>query len=133
MTYRHAGAQPVYAPNSYGGPAADPSSEPPTWWVEAGELGRYAYDKHAEDDDFIQPGMLYRDVMDDIDREHLAANIVAHAGDGVSAPVQQRVVEYWSSVDPALGARVAAGLNVDSPDAAGNGGQSRTQAAAQQR
>src|SRR4051794_38236039 len=57
MTYRHAGAQPVYAPNSYGGPVADPSSEPPTWWVEAGELGRYAYDKHAEDDDFIQPGM----------------------------------------------------------------------------
>ena len=27
MTYRHAGSQPVYAPNSYGGPQADPSKE----------------------------------------------------------------------------------------------------------
>ena len=24
MTYRHQGKQPVYAPNSFGGPAADP-------------------------------------------------------------------------------------------------------------
>src|SRR6185295_9531903 len=36
-----AGTDPVYAPNSYGGPVADASKEPPTWWVEAGELGRY--------------------------------------------------------------------------------------------
>src|SRR3954454_8681422 len=48
MTYRHAGAQPMYAPNGYGGPKADPSSEPPTWTVEAAEIGRYAYDLHAE-------------------------------------------------------------------------------------
>ena len=28
MTYHHAGDQPVYAPNSYGGPAADPAAAP---------------------------------------------------------------------------------------------------------
>jgi catalase len=133
MTYQHPGSGPVYSPNSYGGPEADPSKETPTWWVEAGELGRYAYEKHADDDDTVQPRALYRDVMSDTDREHLVTNIVAHASDGVSAPMQARVVDYWSKVDPDLGARVAAGLNVDSPDAAGNGGQSRTQAAAQQR
>src|SRR3982074_3001581 len=55
MTYRHAGTQPVYAPNSYGGPQADPSKELPTWAVDAAELGRYAYEKHADDDDFVQP------------------------------------------------------------------------------
>jgi catalase len=110
MTYRHAGAQPVYAPNSYGGPQADPAKETPTWWVEAGEIGRYAYELHAEDDDFGQPGTLVRDVMDDTDRAHLAANIVGHASAGVTDDVQRRVIEYWSSVDGALGARVAAGL-----------------------
>jgi catalase len=47
--------------------------------VQTGELGRYAYEKHAEDDDFVQPGRLYRDVMSDIDREHLVTNIVGHA------------------------------------------------------
>jgi catalase len=110
MTYRHAGAQPVYAPNSYGGPQADPSKEQPLWWVDAAELGRYEYEAHADDDDFVQAGTLYRDVMTATDREHLASNIVAHASAGVSTEVQERVINYWSSVDPELGARVAAGL-----------------------
>ena len=111
MTYHHAGAQPVYAPNSFGGPQADPVRGGDLGWsVEAGELGRYAYDKHAEDDDFGQPGTLYRDVMDETDREHLVANIVGHASDEVSAEMQQRVVAYWTQVDPQLGALVAAGL-----------------------
>jgi catalase len=111
MTYRHAGAQPVYAPNSYGGPAADPErAGAVAWSVEAGDLGRYAYEKHAEDDDFGQAGTLYREVMDDTDRAHLVTNIVGHASDQVTDEVQRRVVAYWSSVDPTLGARVAEGL-----------------------
>jgi catalase len=110
MTFRDAGAQPVYAPNSYGGPEADPSTPQPSWWVEAGEIGRYAYQQHRDDDDFIQPGTLYREVMSPTDREHLVTNIVAHAGDGVSAEVQARVIGYWTNVDAGLGAHVAAGL-----------------------
>src|SRR5215204_2439615 len=110
MTYRHAGAQPVYSPNSYGGPQVDPSKELPTWAVDAAEIGRYAYEKHADDDDFVQPRALYRDVMDDTDRDHLVTNIVAHASAGVSADVQRRVIEFWTNVDPPLGPRVQAGL-----------------------
>jgi catalase len=110
MTFRHAGSQPVYAPNSYGGPQADPSKEPPVWWVEAAEIGRYAYDLHRDDDDFGQAGALYRDVMNATDRDNLVTNIVAHASAGVSAPVQGRVIDYWTSVDRDLGAAVAAGL-----------------------
>jgi catalase len=110
MAYRHIGSQPVYYPNSYGGPEADPSTELPTWSVDAGEIGRYAYENHAADDDFVQPRALYRDVMDETDRDHLVTNIVAHAGDNVSDDVQRRVVGYWTNVDSDLGARVAAGL-----------------------
>jgi catalase len=111
MAYRHAGNQPVYAPNSFGGPRADPERGADlTWSVPAGELGRYAYEKHAEDDDFGQPGTLYREVMSDTDREHLVTNIVGHASDEVSDEMQLRVIAYWANVDPELGARVAAGL-----------------------
>ncbi len=114
MTYHHAGSQPVYAPNAYGGPQADPRRAPDLGWsVEAGELGRYAYDKHAEDDDFSQARALYRDVMNDADREHLVTNIVGHASDEVTNEVQQRVIAYWTNVDPQLGTRVAAGLGHD--------------------
>jgi catalase len=98
------------APNSYGGPQADPSKELPTWWVEAGELGRYTYDKHRDDDDLLQPGTLYREVMSPPYREHLATNIVAHASDNVSHEVQERVIGYWAGVDADLGADDAAGL-----------------------
>ncbi|MEP6752159.1 MAG: catalase-related domain-containing protein, partial [Candidatus Dormiibacterota bacterium] len=80
------------------------------WSVEAGELGRYAYEKHANDDDFGQAGTLYRDVMTATDRDHLVTNIVGHAGNHVTDAIQLRVIAYWSSVDTQLGARVAAGL-----------------------
>jgi catalase len=80
ITYDHAGAQPVHAPNSHRGPQADPQRGADLGWsVDAGELGRYAYEKHAEDDDFVQPGRLYREVMSDTDREHIVTNIVGHA------------------------------------------------------
>ena len=114
MAYRHAGSQPVYAPNSYGGPEADPArAGTVAWTVQSGELVRSAYEKHSEDDDFGQASTLYRTVMSDADRDHLVANIVAHASDNVSEPIQMRVVAYWASVDPELGARVAAGLSLD--------------------
>jgi catalase len=124
MTYRHAGLQPVYAPNSYGGPVADPSKELPTWAVEAAEIGRYPYVRHIADDDFVQPGALYRDVMTDTDRDHLATNIIAHASDGVSTEIQRRVVGYWTNVDAGLGAKVAAGLGLGNGAGAVAGGGS---------
>ena len=110
MTYHHPGSVPNYSPNSYGGPQADPGKELPSWSVEAGEMGRYEYQPHADDDDFVQPRALYRDVMSQTDREHLVTNIIAHASDGVSAEIQERVVGYWANVDPELGGRLAAGL-----------------------
>ena len=84
MTFHHAGDQPVYAPNSYGGPAADADrAGQVNWEVKPGELGRYAYDKHVDDDDFGQAGSLVRDVLSETDREHLVTNVVGHASDHV--------------------------------------------------
>ncbi|MDQ2726660.1 MAG: catalase [Actinomycetota bacterium] len=115
MTYHHSGAQPVYAPNSFGGPQADTERAADVGWnVEAAELGRYAYEKHASDDDFGQAGTLVRDIMTDTDRDHLVTNIVGHASDDVTKEMQNRVVAYWSSVDDKLGARVAEGLGIGS-------------------
>jgi catalase len=112
MTYRDAGSQPVYAPNSYGGPVADPERAAELGWsVEAAEIGRYAYEKHAADDDFVQPRALYRDVMTDTERDHLVTNIVAHMKAGVHPDVVPRVVDYWRSVHEDLGAQVAKQLD----------------------
>ncbi|MHB1597973.1 MAG: catalase [Acidimicrobiales bacterium] len=110
MRYDNPG-DPVYAPNSYGGAAADPGrfGAAPGWGA-SGEIVRAAYSLHAEDDDFGQAGALYRDVLSSPERERLAANIVGHASSGVTKAIRARVVEYWRQVDPSLGDVVERGL-----------------------
>ena len=112
MTYRHNGNQPAYAPNSYGGPRADPESYADPGWYASGEIMRSAYEAHAQDNDFVQPGELYRRVLSQTDRDHLVSNIVSHMSQGVERPVQERAVNLWRQVDSDLGERVARGLGI---------------------
>ncbi|HEY9408698.1 MAG TPA: catalase [Jiangellaceae bacterium] len=103
--------QPVYAPNSVGGPAADPvrAAESPGWEAD-GELMRTAYELHADDDDFGQAGTLVRDVLDDAARERLVANIAGHVGAVHSDDIRGRALAYWRSVDETLGKDIEAAL-----------------------
>ena len=117
MRYRSDGAAPVYAPNSYGGPVANPSYAEPGWAIEAGEIGRYAYEAHSADDDFVQAGTLWRDVLSELDRAHLVANVVGHLGrPELSSDVLLRAVDYWRKVDPGLGNAVVWGLGLEEPE-----------------
>ncbi|TNM52823.1 catalase, partial [Streptomyces sp. NP160] len=52
---------PVYAPNSKGGPAADTErfGTPPSWHAD-GEITRAGYVSHPEDDDWGQAHTLVR-------------------------------------------------------------------------
>lgn len=105
-------SDPVYAPNSKGGPAADPSlTDEAGLWYADGDMVRQAYTLREDDDDWSQAGILVRDVMDDAARERLVNNIAGHLKAGVSPPVLERALEYWRNVDADLGARVAAAVN----------------------
>jgi len=105
-------SDPVYAPNSYGGPRADPQRYPEeAVWASDGEMVRSAYTLREEDDDWGQAGTLVREVLDDAARERLVANITGHASQGVSQPVLERVFEYWRNVDKSLGDAVAANFD----------------------
>jgi catalase len=117
MAYHHNGSQPVYAPNSYGGPKADPQRfDQPGWLVEAGEIGRTPYEAHKDDDDFVQARTLYREVMTPTDQDHLVGNIAWHLNQGVERFIQERAVnDYWSKVDHNLGIRVAQELGLAVP------------------
>ncbi|HEY3505671.1 MAG TPA: catalase [Actinocatenispora sp.] len=114
MRYRNP-ADPVYAPNSYGGPHADPAlaGEVASTYGVADEVVRTAYTLHAEDDDFGQPGTLVRRVFDDAQRDRLVSNVVGHLSDGVSRPVLEQAVQYWRNVDKSIGDRIAAGVGVN--------------------
>ncbi|MDR7354478.1 Catalase [Corynebacterium felinum] len=69
------------------------------------DLVRAAYVQHSEDGDFVQAGILYREVMDDAEKERLADNIT-NCMVGVSDEVEQRCYWYWEQVDANLGKRV---------------------------
>ena len=105
MRYRNPG-DPVYAPNSVGGPAASELfGQDPTWEV-SGDIVRAAQALHREDDDFGQAGTMVREVLDDSARDRLVSNIAGHVKNGVEEPVLSRVFNYWRSVDQTLGDQV---------------------------
>jgi catalase len=101
-------SDPVYAPNSKGGPKADyPQVEV---WEASGAFIHAAYTKRKDDDDFGQAGTLVRKVMDNAARDRLVSNVVGHLKDGVTEPVLARALEYWRNIDPAVGDRIARGV-----------------------
>jgi catalase len=98
---------PVYAPNSYGGPAADPSvTDAAGLWYADGEMVREGYVQHAEDDDWGQAGTMVREVMDDDARDRLVSNVSGHLSDGVSDKVLARAIEYWKNIDKGIGEKI---------------------------
>jgi catalase len=107
----HTVSDPVYSPNSKGGPRADTQryGEPAGWHTD-GEMVRTAYTLRAEDDDWGQAGTLVRDVINDAERDRLVDNIVGHLLDAVSEPVLQRAFDYWRNVDTDLGNRIEKGV-----------------------
>lgn len=110
MRIKHA-TDPVYAPNSKGGPKADPQRYPEdAVWSTDGQFVREAYTLRSDDDDWSQAGALVRDVMDDAERERLVSNVVGHLSGGVTEPVLERAFEYWRNVDPEIGKRIEQGV-----------------------
>lgn len=100
---------PNYWPNSFGGPVPDPKTGEPSFEV-SGPAGRYAFT--FPNDDFVQPGNLYRNVMKDHDRDHLIGNIVSHLG-GAQKRIQLRQCALFYKADTDYGRRVAEGLGLD--------------------
>jgi catalase len=113
MTYLNPG-DPVYAPNTMGGPVADPQLWKGDSYELAGEIIRSAYTLHPQDDDHGQARALWENVLSDTDKEHLVANVVGHASaPEVTADMKVRVVEYWRNIAKDLGDRVATGLGIN--------------------
>jgi catalase len=112
------GSQPVYAPNSFSGPQAEPERyADPRWLVESGEIMRTAYTLHAEDGDFGQAGTLYRKVLTTTEKDHLVSNVVGHMSQVTDRTVKDRALSLWRKVDSELGELIAAGLGMPAPRA----------------
>ena len=102
-----------YEPNSFGGPVQqDRFNEPPL--PLHGDAARY--DHREGNDDYSQPGALFR-LMSDDQKRQLMDNI-AEAMTGVPEDIQRRQIGHFAKADPAYGAGVAERLGLTAARAA---------------
>ena len=103
-------SDPVYAPNSYGGPKAAPERAAEVHWYTDGDMVRSAYTLRPDDDDWGQANTLVRQVMDEAARERLVSNVAGHLRNGVSKEVLDRVFDYWKNIDKEVGDKIEAAV-----------------------
>jgi catalase len=97
-----------YEPNSFGGPQEDPKYLEPPLKI-SGDASRY---NHREgNDDYSQPGNLFR-LMNDDQKRQLFSNIAA-AMDGVPDRIKMRQLAHFYNADPAYAKGVAEKVHMD--------------------
>jgi len=96
-----------YEPNSFGGPVEDPSVKEPPLRI-SGDADRY--DHRAGNDDYRQPGDLFR-LMSEPQQQQLFDNIAA-AMQGVPEEIIRRQLGHFAKADPAYAAGVARALGM---------------------
>jgi hypothetical protein len=93
---------PVYAPNSMGGPKADPvRATYAGLYALDGEMTRAAYTLHAEDDDYGQANTLLNEVYTEEQRERLVETVAGAASGVKSGEIRERVHQCWKNIDKA--------------------------------
>jgi len=94
-----------YEPNSYNGPAQ--TGEATGLGVSlTGSTGTYVPVRHAEDNDFVQAGALYR-LMSEPERQRLVENISGSLSQVSREDVIARCIAHFRNADEEYGARVA--------------------------
>jgi catalase len=102
---------PVYAPNSLGGPKADPARAVySNHFAVDGDMVRQAYTLRAEDDDYGQAGTLLNQVYSEEQRQRLVENVAGAASGVRSDDIRERVYQYWKNIDKAIGDRIEAAI-----------------------
>ncbi|MGI6152900.1 MAG: catalase [Christensenellaceae bacterium] len=105
------GGGPNYYPNTVPGtPVPDRSFSPPKMKVDA-ILAKH--ELPVEDLDFVQPGELYRRVLNDTGKDHLIHNILLDMKGVSRENVKYRQAALFYKADKDYGTRVAEGLGLD--------------------
>lgn len=102
------GPSPNYEPNSFGGPIEDQSYNEPPLKI-SGDADRYEQ-KRGVDDDYIQPGNLFR-LMPDDEQQRLIENIVGSLKK-VPMEIQKVMVGHFLKADKNYGEGIAKGLGI---------------------
>jgi catalase len=100
-----------YEPNGHDGPAETGEAYDLAYPV-GGAVGPAPHVRHAEDDDYVQAGALYR-VMTPEGRERLVENIAGSLSQVSREDVIARSIEHFRKADAEYGARVAEAVGAE--------------------
>jgi len=101
MAFHNQVGAPNYYPNSFSGPRDCPRHLDHREHF-TGDVARF---NSADEDNFTQPAVFYRQVLDEAGRERLASNIAGHLV-AAQESLQQRAVANFAMVDKRLGCRL---------------------------
>jgi catalase len=114
------GRTPNYEPNSFDTPA-ETGARSDVGFAVSGATGVYTPVRHAEDDDFVQAGNLYR-VMTEDERTRLVANIAGSLSQVTRRDIIQRSIAHFAAADKQYGERIAEAIaTVKAREASGHG------------
>jgi catalase len=104
---RHKGAK-NYEPNSFDGLK---QTDRPMWQPAAvtGVTGDHAAPAHAEDDDFVQAGNLYR-LLSDEEKDRLIANLAGNIAGVSRDDIAERAIANFRKADEDYGKRLEAAV-----------------------
>ncbi len=110
------GNTPNYFPNSFDDTYIDESTKEPAMKLEATLADWYDRNGEGDNDHYSQPGALYRNVMNDFDRNNLVSNI-AGTMKGISGPKRMDIINrqlcHFFRADMQLGLAIARALDVN--------------------
>ena len=113
------GSNPNYFPNSFDNIKADENYKQVPVELDSLHGGWYDRNAEGENDHYTQPGIFYREVLNDQDRKNLVNNIVG-AMSGISGPKKAEIINrqlcHFFRADIGLGMAIATGLNVNVQD-----------------
>ncbi|MEO6254977.1 MAG: catalase [Ferruginibacter sp.] len=110
------GSNPNYFPNSFDDIKPNELYKQPEWELDTHVANWYNRNAEGENDHYTQPGIFYREVLNDQDKKNLVSNI-AGAMSGISGPMKDTIVNrqlcHFFRADIGLGLAVANALGLD--------------------
>ena len=108
------GANPNYRPNSFDDIVVDGSYKEPSMQLDSNIADWF--DRNENDDDhYTQPGLLFRNAMNEQDRINLISNIVSSMS-GICGEKKDEIIkrqlEHFFRADKQLGMAVSKGLSI---------------------
>ncbi len=115
------GSEPNYFPNSFDSVVADSHYQDVPVALESAVAGWYDRNGPGENDHYSQPGIFYRNVLNEGDKKNLVHNIVASMR-GIAGPKKDEIINrqlcHFFRADIGFGIAIAAGLGVNIDPAA---------------